>query len=78
MLVTTYDLDGTPGPALELRCDSSRALLVADQLVLAVSHWGTYMALTLCDRLVLVHVADYERIVGYPCGLVYLSKRAGT
>jgi hypothetical protein len=74
VLVTTYDLDGTPGPALDLRRTDAATIAIDGAPVLAVSHWGNYMALTLTERLVLVRVADYERLVGYACGLPHLLR----
>lgn len=69
MLVTTYDLNGTPGPALDLRRTDPATIAVDGQPVVAVSHWGRYMALTLTSRLVLVRVSDYEQFVGYACSM---------
>jgi hypothetical protein len=70
VLITTYDLEGRTGPALELRRAGHGSLALDGETVIAVSHWGVYMALTLRDRLVLVRVADYERCVGYACTLL--------
>ena len=69
MLVPTFELDGSPGPALDLRREDPTTMAIGEQPVLAVSHWGAYMALTLPHKLVLVRVADYEQLVGYMCGL---------
>ena len=74
MLVTTYDLDGTPGPTLDLRRVDPVTLVICQEPVLAVAHWGMYMALTLPGRLVLVRVADYERLVGYRCAPYQLPR----
>lgn len=69
MRVTTYTLDGKADRAVELT-RSGGTIFVEDSPALAVSHWGAYMALTLIDRLVLVLVADYERLVGHACTLL--------
>jgi hypothetical protein len=74
MLVTTYDLEGKAGPTLELRCTDAATLVIDGVPVLAVSHWGVYMALTLRDRLVLVRATDYERVVGYACSLLHYPR----
>lgn len=71
MLVTTYDLEGTPGTSMELRRTDATTMVIGGEHVLAVSHWGVYMALTLADRIVLIHARDYERFVGYACSLLY-------
>ncbi|MEN9933483.1 MAG: hypothetical protein RLZZ387_62 [Chloroflexota bacterium] len=71
MLVTTYDLDGRPGPMRDLRRSDPATLVLDTSPVLAVSHWGSYMALTLPERLVLVRMRDYERFIGYPCTLLH-------
>lgn len=68
MRVTTYDLNGTPGLARELRRDDPATLWLDNQLVLAVSLWGDYVALTLTEQLVLIRTSDYERLIGYRCG----------
>jgi hypothetical protein len=69
MLVMTYNLDGCPGPPAELQRDQRTDLWLDGELVLAVSVWESYVALTLDGRLVLILASDYERLIGYPCGV---------
>jgi hypothetical protein len=67
MLVVTYNLDGVPGSQATLRRDGRANLWLDAAPVLAVSVWGSFVALTLADRLVLVRTTDYEHLIGYPC-----------
>jgi len=69
MLITTYNLEGIPGPLAELRRDERTDLWLNEELVLAVSVWESYVALTLNGRLVLIGATDYERLIGYSCGI---------
>jgi hypothetical protein len=69
MLITTYNLEGFPGPLAEVRRDERTDLWLDGELVLAVSVWESYVALTLNGRLVMIQTADYERLIGYPCGI---------
>ena len=69
MLVKTYNLDGVPGRPAALRRDGSANLWLDGEMVLAVSVWESFVALTLARRLVLIRTADYERLIGYPCGV---------
>src|SRR5512138_1258426 len=71
MLITTYNLEGIPGPLAEVRRDERTDLWLDEELVLAVSVWESYVALTLNGRLILIRAADYERLIGYPCGIRY-------
>ncbi len=69
MLITTYNLEEIPGPLAEVRRDERTDLWLDGELVLAVSVWESYVALTLNGRLVMIRTADYERLIGYPCGM---------
>jgi hypothetical protein len=69
MLITTYNLEGIAGSLAELRRDERTDLWLDEELVLAVSIWESYVALTLNGRLVMIRTADYERLIGYPCGI---------
>jgi len=69
MLITTYNLDRIAGPPAELRRDEQTDLWLDGELVLAVSVWESHVALTLNGRLVLIPTPDYERLIGYPCGV---------
>jgi hypothetical protein len=69
MLITTYNLEGIAGPLAEVRRDERTDLWLDGELVLAVSVWESYVALTLNGRLVLIGATDYERLIGYPCGI---------
>jgi hypothetical protein len=69
MLITTYTLDGIAGPPAELRRDEHTDLWLDGEPVLAVSVWETYVTLTLNGRLVLMRTTDYERLIGYRCGV---------
>lgn len=62
MQVTTYTLEGQPGPTADLTKDDQATLRVDGRPVLAVGQWGNLVALTLVDRLVLVRVSDYARV----------------
>jgi hypothetical protein len=65
MHITTYTLDGQSGPEAELLQDDQGQLWLDGQAVLAVNLWGAKVALTLLDRLVLVALADYQRVTKY-------------
>jgi hypothetical protein len=69
MLITTYNLEGILGPPVQLRRDERTDLWLDGELVLAVSIWESFVALTLNGRLVLIRTPDYERLIGYPCGV---------
>jgi hypothetical protein len=69
MQVVIYNLDGVPSPRAALRRDGSANLWLDGEMVLAVSVWESFVALTLADRLVLIRTANYERLIGYPCGV---------
>ena len=71
MLITTYHLEGLPGPLAELRRDERTDLWLDGELVLAMGVWESSVALTLNGRLVMIWTADYERLIGYPCGIHY-------
>jgi hypothetical protein len=63
--VQTYNIDGSLGPEVELRQDADAQLWLDDELVVAVSLWGTKVALSLTTRLVLLDTDDYGRITKY-------------
>ena len=69
MLITTYNLEGLPGPLAEVRRDERSDLWLDGEQVLAVSVWESYVALTLNGRLVMIRTDDYERLIGYSCGM---------
>jgi len=69
MLVVTYNLDGVPGPSAALRRDGCGNLWLDEEMVLAVSVWESFVALTLADQLVFIRTANYERLIGYPCSI---------
>jgi hypothetical protein len=69
MLITTYNLEGIAGPLAEARRDERTDLWLDGEPVLAVSVWESSVALTLNGRLVMIRTADYERLIGYPCGI---------
>lgn len=69
MLITTYNLEGIAGRLAELRRDERADLWLDGEPVLAVSVWESYVALTLNGRLVMIRTVDYERLIGYSCGI---------
>jgi len=73
MQITTYTLEGAPGPAAELTKDPQANLRLDGAPVLAVGQWGSLVALTLVERLVLVRVSDYARVSRF-YGLELLSR----
>lgn len=73
MHITTYTLDGAPGPTAELTKDPQATLRLNGAPVLAVGLWGSLVALTLVERLVLIRVGDYARVSRF-YGLDLLSR----
>jgi hypothetical protein len=65
MRVRTYNLDGSPGPAAELRQDGNAQLWLDRMPILAVNLWGAKVALSLTNRLVLITIRDYGVITKY-------------
>lgn len=63
MPIITFAPDGTPTAQAILTRDSSGTLYLDGQTVLATSQWGRLVALTLVNRLVLIHVADFARLI---------------
>jgi hypothetical protein len=72
MRVMTYNLEGTPIAEAELAKGADAQLLLDGASVLAVSLWGSKVALTLPRRLVLIAVCDYGQLTRYG-GLETLS-----
>ena len=65
MQVQTYDLDGQPDAVAELYTDDQAQLWLDGAPVLAVTLSGPTVMLTLPGRLVLLSIADYQRLFAY-------------
>lgn len=63
MRVRTYTLDGAPAAEAELTRDESAQLRLDGDLVVAVSIWGSRVALTLTRRLVVIDTLAFGRLV---------------
>jgi hypothetical protein len=62
MQVPTSTVSGAPGPIAELTSDAQGNLILDGQPVLATSMWGTLVALTLTERLVLIPISAYQQV----------------
>jgi hypothetical protein len=62
MQISTYNLDGSVGPAVDGVQDDSLQLWLDGQPVLAVSVWGAKVALSLTTRIVVIQTRDYARL----------------
>lgn len=65
MRVMTYNLEGLPIAEAELIRGADAQLLLDGVPVLAVSLWGSKVALTIPRSLVLIAVCDYGRLTRY-------------
>jgi hypothetical protein len=65
MRVQTYDLDGQPDVMADLYTDDQAQLWLDEAPVLAVTLSGPTVMLTLPGRLVLLSIADYQRLFAY-------------